>query len=95
MAMGMAGSVWSRHGRMAGRDRLYRRCIRSMALGLEDPEKLLSRFHCCAKDHAPQGNIDFNSDPHCFVPRRQWRESSLSSTILSSVPNPNLKGYCG
>jgi len=52
MAMGMAGVDRCRDSWMVARDRLGRRHIRSLALGLEDLE-LLCCLNCCAKDHAP------------------------------------------
>jgi hypothetical protein len=67
VAMGMASSGWSRHSWMVYRDRLGNVRVRSMALWLVDRETLAS-LHRCAKDHAPQGEVDFNSDPYLRRP---------------------------
>jgi len=53
MAMGMAGPDGCRHVWMVVRDRLGRRHIRSMAMGLVDQLELLGCLNRCAKDHAP------------------------------------------
>jgi hypothetical protein len=45
---------------MVARDRLGRGQIRSMAYGLIDHQTL----GCCAKDHAPKGEVDFNCRQH-------------------------------
>ena len=60
---GYADPDGSRRSWLVARDRLGRRHIRSVALGLVDLEPLRS-LHRCAKDHAPQGKVDFNSIPH-------------------------------
>jgi len=68
MAMGMADLGRRRHSWMAMRYRLGRHPARSMAFRLEDPEKLFGRFRRCAKDHAPEGNVDLKSHLHRCVP---------------------------
>lgn len=49
----MAGSVWNRHGGVAGRNSLDRGGIRPMALGFLEEGEQLDGLRRCAKDHAP------------------------------------------
>jgi hypothetical protein len=67
--MGVARFDWRCPSRMVGRDRVSHRRFRSRAYGLEYGEKLLGCFHRCAKYHGPQGNINLESKPHCYVPQ--------------------------
>jgi hypothetical protein len=64
MAVGMASSDRRRHSWMVDRDGLGRRRNRSMASGLVVDLKKLGCLHRRAKDHAPQGKVDFNRRQH-------------------------------
>ena len=68
MAMGLAGSDRRCHGWMVRRDRLD--CLHARSIALPVDLETLSCLHRRAKDHAPQGNVDFKCIPHWFAPRR-------------------------
>jgi len=68
MAKGMAGAGRRRHTWMVARNRLGRRYDHSMACGLIELETL-DCYRSRAKDHAPQGKIDFKCVPHLIRPR--------------------------
>lgn len=95
MALAVGLSNRDRHGRMAMRHRLGRSPSRSVAFRLDGSEKLFSRFHCCAKDHAPEGNVDLKGHPHISSPRRA-RESpdSRRNKTVKDICEQNVVRTC-